>query len=119
MEISYLDICICLDFNQHRTIRTHFLAIPLHEGYIDEVILDIVTKALDVLCVLWHDIIIGISTDGEKMTDQVSEVATRFETVAKPGFIHIWCGAHCTKLFGRTSSVSLGRTELHLIVAST
>ncbi len=88
METLYLDIRIRLHFNQHKTVNAHLLAIPLHEHHTSKVELcfDTVAKALDVLCPSWRDIIIGISTDGEKkMTGPVSGVATRFENVTKPG----------------------------------
>ena len=76
-------------------INLHLLAIPVYDRHTGLVIFEVASKALDVLCPSWRDIIIGVSTDGErKMTGRVSGAATRFQNISKAGFIKIWCGAH-------------------------
>lgn len=73
----------------------HLLAVPAYDQHTAEVIFDTVANALDVFCPSWKDIIICVSTDAErKVTDHISGVLTRFQNVAKPGFIRIWCGVH-------------------------
>ena len=95
MSTSYLDIRVRLHLNHTGIINLHLLALPAFDKHTGLVMFEIASKALDTLCTEWRDIIIGISTDGErKMTGHISGVATRFQEVAKPGFIRIWCGAH-------------------------
>jgi hypothetical protein len=131
MSTSYLDIRIRLHLNGPGIINMHLLAIPIFERHTGLVMFQTASRALDVLCPTWRDIIIGISTDGErKMTGHVSGVATRFQQVAKPGFTRIWCGAHqleivlqeCYTHFGNdqfygklTSAISYLRRQQNLI----
>ena len=94
MSTSYLDIRIRL-FTGGAVHNFHLLAIPMFSRHTGEEIFLHAVKALDVICPRWRDIIISISTDGErKMTGRVQGVATRFEQVAKPGFFRLWCGLH-------------------------
>jgi len=81
--------------NNAGIINLHLLAIPVYDRHTGLVIFEVASKALDVLCPSWRDMIIGISTDGErKMTGRVSGATTLFQNVSRPGFIKIWCGAH-------------------------
>ena len=92
---SYLNICICFHQMHKGILNVHILAIPVFKWHTGKVIFKVCCKALDVLCPAWKDIIIGILTDGKrKMTGRSSGVATRFQCVAKPNFICIWCVAH-------------------------
>jgi hypothetical protein len=94
LSTSYLDIRIRL-FSGGAIQNLHLLAIPMFCSHTAEQIFVHATRALDVLCPQWRDLIVSITTDGErKMTGRVSGVATRFERVAKPGFFRIWCGLH-------------------------
>lgn len=94
MSASYLDIRIRL-FICGAIQNFHLLAIPMFSRHTGEQIFLHAEKALDVLCPEWRDLIVSISTDGErKMTGRIQGVATRFEQVAKPGFFRLWCGLH-------------------------
>ena len=74
----------------HGILNVNLLSVHVYKGHTAAV----TAKALDVLCLLWKDSIIGVSTDGErKITGRISGVRTRFQNVANPGFISIWCGA--------------------------
>ena len=73
----------------------HFIGIPIYDRHTAEVIFNSTKKFLDVLCPSWENIIVGMTTDGEKkMTGRVSGVSTRFQSIANPGFIRVWCAAH-------------------------
>ena len=94
MSTSYLDIRIRL-FTGGAVHNFHLLAIPMFSRHTGEQIFLHAAKALDVICPQWRDIIMSISTDGErKMTGRVQGFATLFEQVAKPGFFRLWCGLH-------------------------
>ena len=94
MSTLYLDILIRLHLNRHSIVNFHLLIVPVYKSHTAAMIFDTAEKYLDVLCVLWKDITIGVLTDSErKMTGCVSGVATRFQNFANPGFIRIWCGA--------------------------
>ncbi len=55
----------------------------------------VASQPLDTLCDSWRDVLIGISTDGEKkMTGQAFGAGTSFQQVCRPGFNRISCGAH-------------------------
>lgn len=109
MSTSYLDIRIRLHLNKHGILNVHILAVPVYERHTAEVIFDTSSKALDALCPSWRDTIIGISTDGErKMTGRITGVATRFQKVAKDGFIRIWCGAHQLDIVLQSAYKNLG-----------
>ena len=109
MSTSYLDIRIRLHLKEAGIINAHLLAVPVYVRHTAQAIFNTATKALDVLCPSWRDIIVGISTDGErKMTGRVSGVATRFRQAAKPGFIQIWCGAHQLDLVLQNCYVHFG-----------
>lgn len=71
MGTSYLDIRV--RFHLFGTIRNfHLLAIPLFERHTGLAMFEAAAKCLDVLCSEWRDLIIGISTDGErKMTGRI------------------------------------------------
>ena len=98
---------------EHGIINLHVLAIPVYGRRTASVIFNTALKALDGLYPTWKDVIIGISTDGErKMTGHVSGVATRFQQVAKPGFIRIWCGAHQLDLVLQNSYSTVRRRFL-------
>lgn len=114
MSTSYLDIRVRLHLNRHGIINVHLLAVPVYERHTAEVIFDTAAKALDVLCPPWKDTIIGVSTDGErKMTGRISGVATRFQNVAKPGFIRIWCGAHQLDIVLQSVYTKLGDEQFY------
>ena len=109
MSTSYLDIRLRFHLAACGIINVHFLAIPVYEKHTAAVIFDTASKALDVICPSWRDTIIGVSTDGErKMTGHISGVATRFQNVAKPGFIRIWCGAHQLDIVLQSAYSKLG-----------
>ena len=92
MSTSYLDIRICLHLDHTSIVNLHVLAIPVFNRHTGLVIFEVASKALDVLCKSWRDVVIGVSMDGEKkMTGHVSGVVTSFQQVSKPGFIQIWC----------------------------
>ena len=95
METGYLDIRIRIFTKKNGIVNAHVLAIPVFDRHTGEVVFNTAAKALDCLDPLWRQKVIGISTDREnKMTGRYSGVATRFQQVANPGFIRIWCGAH-------------------------
>ena len=83
-----------LQLTKHCIINLHILAIPVYEQRTAQVIFNTAAKVIDLLCPTWRDIIMGILTDGERMTGHISGMATLFQNVARPGFVHIWCGAH-------------------------
>ena len=94
ISTSYLDIRIRV-FVGGKIHNLHLLAIPMFSSHTGEEIFLHAERALDVICPTWRDLIVSISTDGErKMTGRVQGVATRFERVAKPGFFRLWCGLH-------------------------
>ena len=109
ISTSYLDIRIRLYLDHTGIINLHGLAIPVFDRHTGLVIFETASKALDALCESWRDVIIGVSTDGEKkMTGRVSGVATRFQEVAKPGFIRIWCETHQLDIVLQESYVHFG-----------
>ena len=84
-----------MNLNRHGIVNVHLLSVPVYERHTAAVIFYTAAKALDVLCPSWNGSIIGVSKDGErKMTGRISGVVGRFQNVAKPSFIRIWCGAH-------------------------
>lgn len=88
-------IIVRVHLDRHGIFNAHILTVTVYERHTAEVIFDTAAKLLDALCPSWRDIIIGISTDGErKMTGRVSGVSTWLQNVAKGGHIPIWCGAH-------------------------
>jgi hypothetical protein len=94
MSTSYLDIRVRL-FVRGAIHNLHLLAIPMFGAHTADQIFNHADTALNAICAQWRDIIVSISTDGErKMTGRVSGVATRFQRAAKPGFFRIWCGLH-------------------------
>lgn len=114
MSSSYLDIRIRLHHSKSGIINLHLLAIPVFERHTAEVIFETADKALTVLCPSWKDIVVGVSTDGErKMTGRVSGVATRFEQMAKPGFVRIWCGAHQLDIVMQRAYTEFGNDEFY------
>ena len=91
MSTPYLNICIHLHLNRNGIFNVHILAVSVYKRHTAAVIFDTAANDIDVLCPWWKDIIIVVSTDGErKMTGRISGVATRFLNVANPGFICIW-----------------------------
>lgn len=94
MATSYLDIRIRLHWKGD-ILNFHVLAIPMFSRHTGEQIFLHATRALEVLAPSWKNMIVSISTDGErKMTGRIQGVATRFEQAALPGFYRIWCGLH-------------------------
>jgi hypothetical protein len=94
LSTSYLDIRIRV-FKRGEIYNFHLLAIPMFSRHSAEEIFRHAVMAMDALCPAWKDLIVSISTDGErKMTGRVQGVATRFEQVSKPGFFRLWCGLH-------------------------
>ena len=88
MSMSYLDIRICLHLNMHDIVNVHLLAFPVYKSHTAAVIFDTLAKYLGVLCPLWKDSIIGVSTDGKrKITGSITGFATQFHNVANTGFI--------------------------------
>ena len=84
-----------MNLNRHGIVNVHLLSVPVYERHTASVIFYTAAKDFDVLCPSWKDSIIGVLKDGErKMTGRISGVAVRLQNIAKPGFIHIWCGAH-------------------------
>ena len=57
---SYLDICIRLHLNHASIVNLHVLVIPVFDWHTGLVIFEIASKALDVLCKLWRDVVIGV-----------------------------------------------------------
>lgn len=95
MSRSYLDIRGRFHIISRGIGNFHFIGIPIYDRHTAEVIFNSTKKFLDVLCPSWENIIVGITTDGEKkMTGRVSGVSTRFQSIANPGFIRVWCAAH-------------------------
>lgn len=71
MSTSYLDIRIRLHWEDD-ILNFHVLAIPLFERHTGEAMFRAASKAFSVLCSDWMDILIGVSTDGErKMTGRI------------------------------------------------
>ena len=94
METSYLDIRVRL-FTGGAIHNFHLIAIPMFSRHTGEEIFVHAAKALDVICPNWRDILVSVSTDGErKMTGRVQGVGTRFEQASKTGFFRLWCGLH-------------------------
>jgi hypothetical protein len=78
MSTSYLDLRLRVHDNRKGIVNVHFLSIPVYERRTGEVIFDTCSKALNILCPSWRDIIIGVTTDGEKkMTGNTSGVESR------------------------------------------
>ena len=95
MITLYLDICKCLHLNRYGIFNVHLPAVSVHKRHTDVVIFYTAAKYLDVLCPPCKYSIIGVSTYGKrKITGRISVVLTRFQNIAKPGFIRIWCGSH-------------------------
>ena len=94
VSTSYLDIRIRL-LICGAIQNFHLIAIPMFCSHTGEEIFNHAAKVLDVICPSWRNLIVSISTDGErKMTGLVRGVTTRFEQVSKPGFFRLWCGLH-------------------------
>ena len=94
LSTSYLDIRIRV-FKRGEIYNFHLLTIPMVSCHTSKEIFRHAVMAMDALCPAWKDLIVLISTDGErKMTGRVQGVATRFEQVSKPGFFRLWCGLH-------------------------
>lgn len=94
LSTSYLDVRVRL-YCAGDIQNFHLLAIPMYSSHTGEQIFLCASKALDVVCPNWRNVIVSISTDGErKMTGKVQGVATRFERITKPGFFRLWCGLH-------------------------
>jgi hypothetical protein len=94
MSTSYLDIRMRL-FVGGAIHNLHLLAIPMFGAHTAEQVFNHANTALNAVCPQWRDLIVSISTDGErKMTGRINGVATRFERAAKPSFFRIWCGLH-------------------------
>ena len=75
MSTPYLDILIRLNLENAGIVNLHLLAIPVFDRHTGQ----LTFEALDVL---WRDVLIGVSTDGEKkMTGRVSGETTRFQQV--------------------------------------
>ena len=75
MATAYLDVRIRLH-NNNDIVDLHFLAIPMVERHTSEAIFDTAAKAFGVVCGPWRDILIGVSTDGErKMTGRIQGVS--------------------------------------------
>ena len=94
MSTSYLDIQIRFFYDS--TIHNfHLVAVPMFTCHTGEQINLHAKKILDILCPKWQNIMLSITTDGEKkMTGHIKGVATRFEQAALPGFFRIWSGLH-------------------------
>ncbi|BBN17466.1 hypothetical protein MPTK1_7g14750 [Marchantia polymorpha subsp. ruderalis] len=93
MATSYLDIRIRLHWKS--ILNFHLLAILMFSQHTAEQIFLHAAKSLDVLAPSWKNLLLSISTDGErKMTVRVQGVATRFEQSVLPGFYRICCGLH-------------------------
>ena len=54
----------------------------------------------------------------EKMTGRFSGCVTRFQNVAKPGFIRVWCGAHQLNITLQDVYVHFGDDEFHGVLTS-
>ena len=114
MITLYLNIRICMHLNRHGIVNVHFLALRLYESHTAAVIFDTVAKDIDVLCLLWKDIIISVLIDGKReMTGRISGVATRFQNAANTDFIHIWCGAHQLDIVLQSAYSKLGDEEFY------
>lgn len=91
MATSCLDISIRLYWNGHILVF-HLLAILMFSHYTCEQISLHAAKTLDVLAFRWKEMVVSISTDGErKMTGCIQGVAACFEQAALSGFFRIWC----------------------------
>ncbi|KAG1694176.1 hypothetical protein DVH05_021832 [Phytophthora capsici] len=79
LSISYLDVRIRVYYNES-ILSLHLLAIPMHESHTGEAMFDAVVPVLGVLCPNWRDVMLGVTTDGErKMTVVNKGLATRFQ----------------------------------------
>jgi hypothetical protein len=79
-------------------------------------------KAQDVICPQWRDMILSLTTDGERKmtTGHVNGVATHFSNDAKPSFFRIWCGSiffckHFSSILLMRNSISFLRRQQSLI----
>ncbi|KAF4045730.1 hypothetical protein GN244_ATG01902 [Phytophthora infestans] len=89
LSISYLDTRIRVYYNDN-IMNFYLMAIPMHESHTGEAI-----QVLEVLCPHWRDVMLGITTDGErKMTGVNKGLSTRFQKVCRSGFMRVWCGLH-------------------------
>jgi len=115
MSTSYLDIRIRLHLENAGIVNLHLLAIPAFDRHTGQVTFEVASKALDVLCESWRDMLIGISTDGEKKTTgRVSGVAARFQQVCRPRFIRIWCGAHQLDIVLQDAYTHFGKETFYI-----
>lgn len=95
MNTSDLDVHIRLHHVKLGIINLRVLVAPVYERHTEEVIFDTASRALGVLRPSWRDIIIGLSTDDEKMmTGRIYGVETRFQKLPSPdlfavGVVHI------------------------------
>ncbi|KAI2493008.1 hypothetical protein MHU86_2095 [Fragilaria crotonensis] len=95
---SYLDLRFRLYSKKHRKIyNVHGCALPLHDRHTGEVMFNMLTKFLDVLCPNWKVSMLGVATDGARnMTGRAVGVVTRLQQAMHPKcpMLRIWCGAH-------------------------
>ena len=79
MSTSYLDIRIRLHWEDD-ILNFRLLAIPMFERHTGEAMFRVASMAFDVLCSDWRDILIGVSTDGErKMTGKIQGMYARLQ----------------------------------------
>ncbi len=71
MSRSYLDIQTRLHLENTGIVNLHLLEIPT-----GQVIFEVASTALDILCDSWRDMLIGISTDGEKKISNATECSS-------------------------------------------
>ncbi|KAI2512514.1 hypothetical protein MHU86_1967 [Fragilaria crotonensis] len=97
---SYLDIRFRVFVKEQGTIVClHGCALPMFDRHTGEVMFDMVTKFLNVLCPDWKIRLIGVASDGaHDMTGGgVAGVVTRLASAMHANscpLTRIWCGAH-------------------------
>jgi hypothetical protein len=95
---SYLDLRFRIYSKSSKDIHNlHGCALPLHDRHTGEVMHDMISKFLSVLCPHWRIALLGVASDGARnMTGRASGVVTRLQRSMheKCRMIRIWCGAH-------------------------
>ncbi|KAF4041411.1 hypothetical protein GN244_ATG06410 [Phytophthora infestans] len=119
MSVSYLDTRIRL-FHCGQIINLHLLAIPMYDSHTGEAMFNAIIPVLDVLCPDWKEVMLGVTTDGErKMTGSSKGMATRFQKVCSSGFMRVWCGLHQLDLVLQKAFKAARMGQFHSSMTST
>ena len=79
---SYLDVRLRFSVNEVMH-NIHLVALPMRERHTGQYMFNIVSDLLGVLCENWESKLIGITSDGKRLTQ-----------VSLPGCYRVWCAAH-------------------------